>query len=890
MRRSIMLLLAASVAALLPLQPSAQTSNGATQDGVPSVTDPSIPLSYVGNDGSVSLGINSEGKTEGQLLGVFARNNERALVGQLWWDRNGAGGVQSDFNWLWGMTALEARERPDDVTVARLSFAIDQNAEHDRKATFGFGIERRDYSLEGYLARGISSARAAGSSLHSDAATVNGSDTIGSYAQVETTAIETLFASKPYGTEVGLQLSHVFEPWAMRVHGGASLQDGDGARANTFSLGLDTPLGKRGWGMSALGEHVSRHGGLDTQSDDRVSVYLRYEFGGHGSFVPTSQLDDPAWVSRSLARPSSAHPRIVESHRVTRSKTVSVIHGPKQYTNRFPLLHDDNASAANGQPVTLDVLANDSDPDGDPLVLSAVTAPAHGTAVISGARIVYTPSNGFAGADSFHYTVSDGRGGTATATVTMAVAAAQVNQLPLARNDNATAAFGKSTTVDVLANDSDPDGDSLALVSVDAPLHGTAVVSGRNVIYTPTLGFSGADRVTYTISDGRGGTAIAVIVITVAMRPNRAPVARADTATAVFGQLTTIDVLANDYDIDGDPLSVIAVTSAAHGTVTISGSSLLYAPGAGFVGTDNFRYTITDGNGGSASAVVTINVAPLPNRPPVAVADAATTAFAQPVTISVLANDSDPDGDALSIVSVTAPLMGTAVISGNTVTYTPGAAGALGTDQFTYTISDGRGGTATANVTVTISTLANQPPQAVDDTANAAFGQPVTVAVLGNDSDPDGDTLSIIGVTAPTSGTVVISGNVVVYTPAAGFSGIDRFAYTISDGRGGTASAFVTVVVAAVPNQPPTAVNDAVLTPANTPVTINVLANDTDPDGDPLSIIGVTQPANGTAVVTPNGITYTPNAGFLGFDQFTYTISDGRGGIATAAAAVFVNG
>ncbi|MEO6689542.1 MAG: Ig-like domain-containing protein [Dokdonella sp.] len=890
MRRSIMLSLAAAVAAMLPVQPSAQTSNGRSQDGVPSVTDPSIPLSYVGNDGSISLGINSEGETEGQLLGVFARNNERALVGQLWWDRNGAGGLQSDFNWLWGMTAIEARERPDDVTVARLSFALDQNAEHDRKATLGFGIERRDYSLEGYLARGISSARAGGSSLHNDIATVNGNDTIGSYTQVETTAVETLFASKPYGTEVGLQVSHVFEPLAMRVHGGASLQDGDGARANTFSLGLDTPLGTRGWGMSALGEHVSRHGGLDTQSDDRLSVFLRYEFGGHGSFVPTSQVEDPAWISRSLGRPSSAHPRIVESYRVTRSKTVSVTRSPKQYTNRFPLPHDDNASAANGQALTLDVLANDSDPDGDPLVLSAVTAPAHGTASISGARIVYTPSSGFAGADSFRYTVSDGRGGTATAMVTIAVSAAQVNQLPLARNDNATAAFGQTTTVDVLANDTDPDGDSLSLVSVGAPLHGTAVVSGRNVIYTPATGFSGSDRVTYTISDGHGGTATAILVVTVAMRPNRAPVARADTAAAAFGQLTTIDVLANDFDIDGDPLSVSAVTSAAHGTVTISGSSLLYTPVAGFVGVDTFRYTITDGRGGGASALVTINVAPLPNRPPIAVADAATTAFAQPVTISVLGNDSDPDGDALSIVSFTAPQLGTVLMSGNTLIYTPGVAGAAGIDRFTYTISDGRGGTATAGVTVTISTVTDQPPQAVDDTANTAFGQPVTIAVLGNDSDPDGDALSIIGVTAPNSGTAVISGNVVVYTPQAGFSGIDRFAYTISDGRGGSASAFVTVVISAAPNQPPTAANDAVITPANTAVTMNVLANDSDPDGDPLSIIGVTQPANGTAVVTPNGITYTPNSGFLGFDQFTYTISDGRGGTATAAAAVFVSG
>ena len=158
MRRSCILLLAISFAATLPAQPwPNEPSEG------PSVTDPSVPLTYVGGDGSVSLGVNAEGETEGQLLGVFARNDARAVVGQLWWDRAGAGGLQTDFNWLWGMDPVQARLHPEQATVARLSFAFDQNAAHDRKATLGFGIERREFSLEGYLARGFSGGRAAGS-------------------------------------------------------------------------------------------------------------------------------------------------------------------------------------------------------------------------------------------------------------------------------------------------------------------------------------------------------------------------------------------------------------------------------------------------------------------------------------------------------------------------------------------------------------------------------------------------------------------------------------------------------------------------------------------------------------------------------------------------------
>jgi hypothetical protein len=859
-------------------------------EGTPSVTDPSIPLTYVGGDGSVSIGINDHGDSEGQLVGVFARNNTRALVGQLWWDRTGAGGVQSDFNWLWGMDPVRARNEPDSVTISRLSFALDQNAEHDRKATIGFGIERREFSVEAYLARGVSSGRPAGSSVRAEQATINGSDPIGSYQEIETTAVETVFESKPYGSEIGLQFSHVFEPMALRVHGGASVQNGDGAHANTFSAGLDTPLGTRGWGMSALAEHVNRSGGVDGNgSDDRISVYLRYEFGRNGAFTPTSQLEDPAWISRSLARPSTAHPRIVETHRVQRSQNVSVTRGPRQYTNRFPLLRDDSANVPGGQASSIDVLANDSDPDGDALTLSALTAPAHGSAVIAGGRILYTPASGFVGSDALRYTVVDARGGSASAGVVINVGTGS-NAPPIAQPDNANTTFGQPVTIAPLANDSDADGDALSLLGVDQPLHGTVVVSGNTLVYTPEAGFSGVDRFTYTISDGRGGSAHATITVTVGALANRPPLALNDTATTTAPQTVTIDVLANDSDPDGDTLALAATSAPSSGTAAVSGNVVLYTPAAGFVGIDRFNYSISDGRGGIATATVTVTVAAIPNRPPVAVDDAATTSFAQPVTIAVLGNDSDPDGDPLTITAVTAPLAGTAVVSGNTIIYTPGAAGAPANDRFTYTISDGRGGVATATVNVTVTAVADLPPVAVDDTANTASGAPVTIAVLNNDSDPDGDPLTITAVGAPLSGTAVIAGNAIVYTPAAGIAGIDRFSYTISDGRGGTASAFVTVVIATTPNQPPVAANDAALTPANTPVTIAVLANDTDPEGDPLTITGVTQPANGSTVFGPNGVTYTPNPGFLGFDQFNYTISDGHGGTATAAVAVFVNG
>ena len=127
------------------------------------------------------------------------------------------------------------------------------------------------------------------------------------------------------------------------------------------------------------------------------------------------------------------------------------------------------------------------------------------------------------------------------------------------------------------------------------------------------------------------------------------------------------------------------------------------------------------------------------------------------------------------------------------------------------------------------------------------------------------------------------------YTPDANFFGTDTFDYTIHDGKGGFDTATVTVTVERTPNSPPNAVDDSATTQENTAVTINVVANDSDPNGDPITVTNVTQPANGTATNNGDGtVTYTPNNGFTGTDTFQYTISDGRGGTDTANVTVMV--
>jgi parallel beta-helix repeat protein len=186
----------------------------------------------------------------------------------------------------------------------------------------------------------------------------------------------------------------------------------------------------------------------------------------------------------------------------------------------------------------------------------------------------------------------------------------------------------------------------------------------------------------------------------------------------------------------------------------------------------------------------------------------------------------------------------------------------------------------------------NLPPIALPDAATTPADTPVAVEVLANDTDPDGDPLSVSSVGSPEHGTATADpSGTITYRPAPGFSGLDSFTYTVSDGRGGTASATVAVEVTFVEsnNTSPQASDDAATTPEDTAVTVEVLANDADPDGDPLSVSSVGSPQHGTATADPSGIiTYTPAPNFNGPDGFTYTASDGRGGMASASVVVEV--
>ena len=551
-------------------------------------------------------------------------------------------------------------------------------------------------------------------------------------------------------------------------------------------------------------------------------------------------------------------------------------------TNPPPLAVNDAANVTEDGQVTIPVLANDSDPDGDPLTVTSASA-ANGTVTVNpDGTITYTPNANFNGTDFITYTISDGQGGTSVATAVVAVAA--VNDAPVAVDDTASTTEDAPVTIPVLANDSDVDGDDLTVTSASSPDGSVVINPDGTITFTPNANFNGVTTITYTISDGNGGTDTATVTLTV-VPANDPPVARDDTATVTEDAPATIDVLGNDNDPEGDPLTVTEASSP-DGTVTINpDGTLTFTPNANFNGTTTITYTISDGNGGFDTATVTVSVTPV-NDAPVAVDDTASTTEDAPVTIPVLANDSDVDGDDLTVTSASSPDGSVVINPDGTITFTPNA-NFNGVTTITYTISDGNGGTDTATVTLTV-VPANDPPVARDDTATVTEDAPATIDVLGNDNDPEGDPLTVTEASSP-DGTVTINPDgTLTFTPNANFNGTTTITYTISDGNGGFDTATVTVSVTPVNDAPVDGNETAIAT--DRPVTVDVLANATDPDGDPLSVTDATVDF-GSVVINPDGtLTYTPPPGFEGTATVTYVVSDGNGGTVTSTLTIQVGG
>jgi alpha-tubulin suppressor-like RCC1 family protein len=559
--------------------------------------------------------------------------------------------------------------------------------------------------------------------------------------------------------------------------------------------------------------------------------------------------------------------------------------------NDPPVAVADVRAAAEDQPQSIPeamLTANDTDADGDALTITAVTAPTGGTVALGSGTVEFTPAADFVGDATFTYTVSDGTD-TDTATVTLQFGAA--NDPPVAGADTATTAEDTPLAIaaaTLTANDTDPEGQTLAVTAVGGAVNGTVALAGGTVTFTPTADASGTGSFTYTVSDGVA-TATGTVTVTITA-VNDPPVAVADARTTNEDTplaITAASLTANDTDVDGGALTVTAVNGAVNGTVALAGGTVTFTPTANASGTGSFTYTVSDG-AATATGTVTVTITAV-NDPPVAVADARTTAEDTPLAItaaSLAANDTDVDGGALTVTAVGGAVNGTVALAGGTVTFTP-TANASGTGSFTYTVSDG---TATATGTVTVAiTAVNDPPVAVADARTTAEDTPLAItaaSLTANDTDVDGGALTVTAVGGAVNGTVALAGGTVTFTPTANVSGTGSFTYTVSDGAA-TATGTVTVTITAV-NDPPVAGADTATTAEDAPLAItaaSLTANDTDVDGGALTVTAVGGAVNGTVALAGGTVTFTPTANASGTGSFTYTVSDGA---ATATGTVTV--
>ena len=390
----------------------------------------------------------------------------------------------------------------------------------------------------------------------------------------------------------------------------------------------------------------------------------------------------------------------------------------------LPVAHDDVIDTDEGNPVPIPILANDVAPSGfatSPTGYGEVTItspPGHGSVKVDISGVAtYSPTTGFYGTDHFQYTFHDSNG-----TVSNAANVTVVVNRPSANDDFASTPEATPVAIDVVANDTDPDGNGRidrGTVSIGSfPAHGSATVNTTTgaITYTPTAGFVGTDRLTYTIQDVASATsnpATVTIAVTGTSNPVTTPtpspvVANSAGATTDGIIPVAIDVLGNDSAPNGlNPGSVALASQPSGGTAVISPAGLItYTPKLGFFGTDTFSYTVQDLTGNtSAPALISVVV----TRP--TANDNFTENFGDtPATIDVTDNDAAAGANyqlvPSSVTVVTAPSHGTTSIdpaTGNVI-YTP-TFGYFGTDTFAYTVQDSAGATSNAATVTAVTDL-----------------------------------------------------------------------------------------------------------------------------------------------------------------------------------------
>ncbi len=561
---------------------------------------------------------------------------------------------------------------------------------------------------------------------------------------------------------------------------------------------------------------------------------------------------------------------VVTDGELTDEATVSVTVNP---VNDAPVANDDSTTTDEDTPVTIDVLLNDTDVDGDTLTIVNASVPAdQGTVEIVDGKLVFTPAEDFNGEATITYVVTDGE---LTDEATVSVTVNPVNDAPVANDDSTTTDEDTPVTIDVLPNDSDVDGDTLTIVNASVPAEqGTVEIVDGKLVFTPAENFNGDATISYTVSDGALEDEAEV---SVTVNPlNDAPT----TENAIPSQVLQEDfaeytINLNDAFSDVDNLDselMFSVSGNSNIQVSIVDGIATITPTADWNGSEELTFTATDLSGLEVSQIVDFTV----NAVADIVSDSADIIEDTPTILDVLDNDSfEGQSPVVTVESGDGPTNGSVVVNNDgTITYTPDQ-DYNGADEFTYTVTSG-GVTETTTVSLNV-TPVNDKPVVENTIADQVLPEdftPYTIDLNDAFSDVDNaDSELTFSVSGNSNIQVSIVDGIATITPTADWNGSEELTFTATDPSGLEVSQKVDFTVNAVAD----IVADSADIVEDTPTILDVLDNDSFEGQSPVvSVEAGNGPANGSVVVNDDGtITYTPDQDYNGADEFTYTVTSG---------------
>ncbi|MDF4530113.1 tandem-95 repeat protein [Vibrio parahaemolyticus] len=591
---------------------------------------------------------------------------------------------------------------------------------------------------------------------------------------------------------------------------------------------------------------------------------------GDGTWTFTPQIDDDTEVSFTFD--------IIDDEDLVVSGSANLDILP---INDAPNAENDVITTEEDTAVTIDVLVNDSDVEGDALSIQSASVPSEqGSVDIVDGKLVFTPAENFNGEATITYIVTDG---DLTDEAKVSVTVTPVNDAPVAKDDIATTQEDTAVTIDVLPNDSDVDGDKLSIESASVPKEqGTVEVVNGKLVFTPAENFNGDAEITYTVTDGQLTDEAKV---TVTVNPvNDAPIIKVEAVESITEDAVSTDTVvatltARDTDTPEDQLTVSLENNSNGYFVLVGDEVKLTQAGVDAVNNDELNLkdltisaSVSDGVNPTASDSDSLIVNRVNDAPTVenAIADQVLSEDFDAYTIDL--NEVFKDSDSSLEFSVSGNNSIQISIVSGVATITP-TADWNGKETITFTAKDPSGESVSQTVNFTVASVAD----IVADKATVVEDTPTIIKVLGNDTfEGDGKVVSLDANNGPANGTVSVNPDgSMTYTPNDNYVGKDTFTYVVTSG-GVSESTAVEVNVTPV-NDAPVAKDDIATTQEDTAVTIDVLTNDTDVDGDKLSIESASVPKEqGTVEVVDGKLVFTPAENFNGDAEITYTVTDGQ--------------